>query len=318
MASNELCANDDGSRSSSPGFSDHSRRSCNRQRSRSRGVRANHQAPKCKPMPIARGSIGRLLASTAAPLRSLPVLKEAPVISIKPPPPQYAGPSRSAPSPMSLQGPPRRKAPAPPAAAPPPRRPEPPDLNGYTLPRVAVFDLDETCWDHLGLDLQRYRFSPPFTWSAAHETVIDSKGQRVLVFRELRAVLMGLYQAGVVLAVASHDQRPEWCREVMHAYVLDSELGLTWGDITDEELVVIRSDGEYWTNKSLHLRDICKHLHQCRFQDLLFFDDNKNICKQAASLGVTAVQVKGGISLTHLYEGLKEHKRHHSPGYGFR
>jgi len=104
----------------------------------------------------------------------------------------------------------------------------------------------------------------------------------------------------------------------MHAYVLDSELGLTWGDITDEELVVIRSDGEYWTNKSLHLRDICKHLHQCRFQDLLFFDDNKNICKQAASLGVTAVQVKGGISLTHLYEGLKEHKRHHSPGYGFR
>eukprot|EP00971_Amphidinium_carterae_P051972 1022957-Amphidinium_carterae.1 len=36
---------------------------------------------------------------------------------------------------------------------------------------------------------------------------------------------------------------------------------------------------------------------------------------EAASLGVTAVQVKGGISLTHLYEGLKEHKRHHSPGY---
>lgn len=183
-------------------------------------------------------------------------------------------------------------------------RVETPSLEGFSLPRVAVFDLDETCWNHFGLD-HKPPFKPPFSWCDEKRTVIDSGGKVVKMFPDLAAVILALHEAGVVLAVASHDTKPAWCSEVMDCFHLNDD-GLTWGSLIPNELRIINCSSKYWPGKQNHLRDIIAAIPggPCEFSDLLVFDDSKSVCKQAISLGAKAVRCNGGISVHRLFEGL--------------
>jgi len=327
------------SESSSPGFapspvrrgrspsitSEDSSRS--RSRSHERGARAvqlvpnaatlgsSSTRPQSKPMPknpAPKGSIGRMLRGGGLQVRDD---RDRPAIGSRvPPPANYERMAGLPPLPPTGASSSRsRTVPPDVVATRRPPRPSPPDLRsmGLYLPKVAVFDLDQTCWSHTGLDLSKYKFAPPFRWSPDRDTVVDSNDRAVEIFSELSAVLLGLYQAGVKLAIASHDQKPQWCQQVMDAYVMDLDSGMKWGDAFDDPaLVVIRSDGQYWTSKEAHLRDICEFFSPpLSWQDVLFFDDTKSIVKQAKNLGCTAVHVPHGVSIAHLRSGLQEHQR---------
>merc|ERR1712151_52896 len=78
-----------------------------------------------------------------------------------------------------------------------------PSLDGFDLPKVAVFDLDATCWNHYGLDHKESKnklaFSPPFRWVAETRQVCDSAGKEVKIFPDLPKVLLALHQAGVAI-----------------------------------------------------------------------------------------------------------------------
>jgi len=196
----------------------------------------------------------------------------------------------------------------PPALSAVPQLPATPvSSDRFCVPRVAVFDLDETCWNHFGLD-HKPPFRPPFGWSAVTGQVLDSVGSPVRIFPELRSVLLSLHQAGVKIAVASHDTKPAWCRQVMDSYVLDEAVGLTWGHLVEEDLQVIRCTGVYWPGKKQHLADIRERAPggPCEFKDMLVFDDSKKICSEAANLGAVAVRChQGGITMAKLQQGLQ-------------
>lgn len=183
---------------------------------------------------------------------------------------------------------------------------EPLNLEGFNLPKVAVFDLDETCWDHFGLD-HKPPFRPPFCRCATRDAIVDSAGREVKIFPELRQVLLSLHYAGVTLAVASHDGKPDWCRQVMDCFVLDHSTSLTWGQLVPEELTFIKCSGEFWPGKTAHLRCIRENLPEgpCEFGEMLMFDDSKSVCKQASTLGAVGVRCLGGISVARLMEGLR-------------
>lgn len=183
-----------------------------------------------------------------------------------------------------------------------------PDLQGFKLPRVAVFDLDETCWKHYGLDLAQPQFRPPFRWCSETRQVLDTAGRHVKIFPELPQVLLALHQAGVTIAVASHDGKPRWCCEVMDCLVLDEDTGLTWGSLVPEELRIIKCSGEFWPGKTAHIRHIVENLPggPCEFDEVLMFDDSKSVCSSVGKvLGVVAVRCVGGVSIARLKEGLK-------------
>lgn len=171
------------------------------------------------------------------------------------------------------------------------------------LPKVAVFDLDETCWKHVGLDCKKPKFVAPFAWCEAARKVLDSKGTPVNMYPELVSVLLTLHQAGIAIAVASHDGKPAWCREVMDSQQLE-DTGLTWGQLVRPDLTVISWTGAYWPKKQKHLQDICERL-PCTFGDMIFFDDSKSICAHSADLGVIAVRCMSGVTLAKLEEALQ-------------
>eukprot|EP00928_Gymnodinium_smaydae_P011486 TRINITY_DN1422_c2_g1_i2.p2 TRINITY_DN1422_c2_g1~~TRINITY_DN1422_c2_g1_i2.p2 ORF type:complete len:543 (+),score=125.80 TRINITY_DN1422_c2_g1_i2:145-1773(+) len=179
----------------------------------------------------------------------------------------------------------------------------------FDLPRVAVFDLDDTCWKH-GLDRKPFK-GPPFTWSDAHGTLVDSGGAPVRFLADLGAVLLSLHRAGVQLAVASHNAHADWCGEVMDKFVLDESEGLCWGDIVPSELRIIEWEGKYWPQKTEHLRDIQTALADSPdgppdFDDMIFFDDGKKVCREVEDqLGMVAVRCPDGISMAKLKEALE-------------
>merc|ERR1712066_568195 len=99
--------------------------------------------------------------------------------------------------------------------------------------------------------------------------------------KDLRQILLSLNAYGVTLAVASHDGKPVWCREVMDNYILDGSSGLCWGDLVQDELTIINYNSPYWPGKQQHLKDIRERVPDCEFGEMLIFDDSKSICKQA-------------------------------------
>jgi len=191
----------------------------------------------------------------------------------------------------------QRQWPAPPARfeGPIPRLEDP-------VPLVAVFDLDETCWSHFGLDHKADKFQPPFRWCEQGRCVVDSADKPVMIFPELPAVLLALSQAGVQLAVASHDTQAAWCGEVMDSFMLNDHL--RWGDLVPEHLRIISCSGKHWPGKANHLSEIRERCG-CEYSDMLFFDDGRGNCQTAMKLGAAAVRCQGGITIGKLWEGLQ-------------
>ena len=69
--------------------------------------------------------------------------------------------------------------------------------------RLVIFDCDRTLWDHDDVSTLR----PPFRRVEA-DAVVDSRGERVHLFRGVRDVLETLRQRGLLISIASWN-RPE-------------------------------------------------------------------------------------------------------------
>eukprot|EP00929_Paragymnodinium_shiwhaense_P029981 TRINITY_DN17071_c0_g1_i1.p1 TRINITY_DN17071_c0_g1~~TRINITY_DN17071_c0_g1_i1.p1 ORF type:complete len:422 (-),score=67.14 TRINITY_DN17071_c0_g1_i1:8-1273(-) len=172
------------------------------------------------------------------------------------------------------------------------------------LPQVAIFDLDDTVWKG-ALDAKPLRV-PPFSWCDTRCSVVDSKGTPVVVARDLETILLALYNAGVQLAVASHNGSRDWCCQVMDCFPLGNS-GLTWGEVVPDELRVISWSGKHWPGKGQHLKDIREKFPggPCEFQDMIFFDDGKKVIAEAWKLGAVGVRCQDElISVKHVKEAV--------------
>merc|ERR1712032_1105753 len=185
-------------------------------------------------------------------------------------------------------------------------RDDPPDLAalGIPLPRVVIFDLDDTCWRQ-ALDRKGFK-GAPFRWDPTCKTVLDTRSTPVRLYPEVPSVLLALRQAGVQVAVASHNSRPAWVSEVIDKIVVDEEVGLVWGQLVPEELRVVEWRGKYYPTKNEHIREICARLPAgpCSPTEAVIFDDSKQACTGASAMGVTAVRCMDGMSISHLLAGV--------------
>lgn len=176
-----------------------------------------------------------------------------------------------------------------------------PSLEDLSLPRVVVFDLDETCWKH-GLDRKGAKGSP-YSWCPSRRCIVDAGGVSLTVFPDLVPILMSLSQACVPIGIASHNSKPAWCFEVMDKFYLDSTSDHTWGDLVPEKLRVINCESTHWPLKAQHLKEIAANAG-CTLKEMVYFDDGKKICHDAEAIGVTAVRTPDGITLPLFMEAM--------------
>ena len=129
--------------------------------------------------------------------------------------------------------------------------------------------------------------------------MVDGRGQQLVLFDEVPAVMAELRSASIDIALASRTGEPAWLQciaKLMRFDVDGSEMSL-WDCATYHEI--------YPGDKLRHFRAIAEK-SGVACSSMLFFDDeqrNANVCQ----LGVTFVNADGGVDVNMLVRGLEKY-----------
>ncbi len=152
-------------------------------------------------------------------------------------------------------------------------------------PKLVVFDLDFTLWDCGGLwvDCTDYPFR-----REDDGQVVDSSGRAFRLYEEVSLILNRLESEGIEMALASRTSQPSWARDLLGL--------LEVGDRFSYQEIFPGS-------KVAHFENIAaaSDLH---YSEMLFFDDEHRNVHEVGRMGVKCVEVKHGMSLAVLDEGL--------------
>ncbi|MEM9281368.1 MAG: magnesium-dependent phosphatase-1 [Verrucomicrobiota bacterium] len=144
-------------------------------------------------------------------------------------------------------------------------------------PKLVVFDLDFTLWNCGGLwvDCVDYPFS-----SSASGKVMDSSGRSIRLYEEVPAIIEELQSEGVSLALASRTSQPSWAIELLQLMGIRD-----WFQY--EEI--------YPGSKVAHFESLAAR-SRLKFAEMLFFDDEDRNIREVSKLGVSCLEVRGGLN----------------------
>jgi magnesium-dependent phosphatase 1 len=142
---------------------------------------------------------------------------------------------------------------------------------------VFVFDLDFTIWN--AGDTFCSETSPPYFWN--DEQLFDQQGRWIRLYPDSVEILKRLKKAGKILAVASRTNEPDWARQLLQLFDIEK-----YFDIMEI----------YPGSKVTHLKNIQEKVG-CRFEQILFFDDEILNIEENKSIGVICIWVKNGITI---------------------
>eukprot|EP01063_Lacrimia_lanifica_P001653 TRINITY_DN10852_c0_g1_i1.p1 TRINITY_DN10852_c0_g1~~TRINITY_DN10852_c0_g1_i1.p1 ORF type:complete len:218 (+),score=36.35 TRINITY_DN10852_c0_g1_i1:63-716(+) len=175
----------------------------------------------------------------------------------------------------------------------------------YTLPRVICFDVDFTLWP-FWVDTHR---DPPYKQQPCGR-VVDAEGRCCALYpdvprilRELRALPAA---ARPVLAFASRTSAPEWLEDLAKVTRLGD--ALTMWDAPDHREI-------YPGSKLRHFRKIAAATGVAP-HEMLFFDDEVGSNRDVLQLGVKFVEVKNGMNVSLLHQGLRWYAERHGQTEG--
>ncbi|KAJ2962931.1 hypothetical protein NQZ79_g1946 [Umbelopsis isabellina] len=149
------------------------------------------------------------------------------------------------------------------------------------LPRLIVFDLDDTLWKY-EVDCT---YGPPFKYDRKNKVVVDCRGNPVELFRDVLEIF-ALIQTfpDTQIAIASRTTTPDWAAQVLKLYTVN-ELGSLYSMCSAFEM--------YDQSKTKHFRRIHQKTH-IDYKDMLFFDDNPmNLCVEPMGVSVAMLDYDG-------------------------
>ncbi|XP_006812625.1 magnesium-dependent phosphatase 1-like [Saccoglossus kowalevskii] len=156
------------------------------------------------------------------------------------------------------------------------------------LPKLIVFDLDETLWP-FWVDTH---FDPPFQ-KTSDGKVVDSNNDVMRIHKDVPAILKQIQDREIQIAAASRTDYPTGAKTLLKLYDID----------------------QYFNYKEIYPG--CKRKHFEKFhkasgvayEDMLFFDDEARNIRDISKIGVTSIYVDYTVGLTVkvLEEGLQKH-----------
>jgi len=169
--------------------------------------------------------------------------------------------------------------------------------EGGEVPRLVVFDLDDTVWFP-----EMYMISgAPFTKEDGR--VYDRRGTEVRVYPAAAAALELVHKdprfGETKVAFASRSNKREWCFDCMR--LLEVGSGLSILDTSSQTEI-------YSGSKRAHFAEIRKR-SGVPFNEMLFFDNERLNITEVSQLGVTCLYTPGGMSEGFWAEGLDLYAR---------
>lgn len=150
---------------------------------------------------------------------------------------------------------------------------------------MIVFDLDFTLWDCGGLwvDCARYPFR-----KLPDRRVVDGNDRHLRFYQEVPDILDEIEKLGCETALASRTEKPGWARELLGFLGRSNHFDY---------------DEIYPGSKIAHFESLKKRTG-IEWNRMLFFDDEPRNIEEVGRLGVTCVEVRGGMDLELFREGL--------------
>ncbi|KAK3284815.1 hypothetical protein CYMTET_7559 [Cymbomonas tetramitiformis] len=165
-----------------------------------------------------------------------------------------------------------------------------------SLPKLVVFDLDDTLWSpEMWLCA-----GPPFTKNNSTKAVCDRSGTEIQLIGASREILHELATnekwRDSRVGYASRTDREDWARECLQMIEV--------GDSITMDQVARPLQEIFPGKKTTHF----KNLHETSripLADMIFFDNEHRNCKDVSALGVTCVYTPDGMTKRNWEEGLK-------------
>jgi magnesium-dependent phosphatase 1 len=169
------------------------------------------------------------------------------------------------------------------------------------VPKVAVFDLDDTLWAP-----EMWLLSgSPFRKDQATGRVYDQAGEHVYLFDEAKEVLAMLYEKhkdDVQIAYASRTEYPDWARSCLKLIEV-----IRQGDTIVTMRDVMSTAEIYPGNKISHFKKIQKTTG-IPFEDMAFFDNEYRNIADVSKLGVTCVYTPDGMDWESWNKAVKQYR----------
>ena len=170
--------------------------------------------------------------------------------------------------------------------------------SSHLLPKLVVYDLDDTIWFP-----ELYMIAgAPFKKDVSTKTIKDASGTEIAVYPAARESMRLIAQTseafrkrGTKIAVASRTHRGNWAHELMELFEFDDCPSLKdWISHVD-----IASG-----TKMRHFERI-RQASGVAYDDMLFFDNERDNCVDVAPLGVTCIHCPSGMSQDAWERGLR-------------
>ena len=156
--------------------------------------------------------------------------------------------------------------------------------NGKSLPKLVVFDLDETLWPFWCISLVK----KPINKCTKTGRVKGSDGEIVSLYQGAHNLIHTLHTHGLTLGIASKTPVGGFANEVLAA--LNVKEYFSYAVMTPRR-------------KTYHFQELSKQ-SAVDYEDMLFFDDNRGNIYDSNGLGVTSVYIEDGLTLEHVVDGL--------------
>lgn len=146
------------------------------------------------------------------------------------------------------------------------------------MEKLVVFDLDFTIWDAGGTWCDHT--NPPYKKKG--DFVEDSLGRKIMLYPEVMPILWSLRRNKISTAIASRTGEPSWARQLLSLFEI--------ADFFDYKEIYPGSKIQHFTR--------LREQSGISFENMVFFDDEEPNIQDVGSLGVYAVLVCNGISLS--------------------
>lgn len=143
-------------------------------------------------------------------------------------------------------------------------------ITGARLPKIAVFDLDHTCWPFA---VDSYQYVPPYHFYQGK--LVDNNNQEIKSYPDFPKIFQMLQSNSIKVAVASRTTYPSGAYRLLDL--------LDWNKYINYYQI-------YPGKKTKHFQKI-KEESGFDYQEMIFFDDEERNIVDVGALGVYAVYV---------------------------
>ena len=159
------------------------------------------------------------------------------------------------------------------------------------LPKCLVFDLDGCLWEPEMYELLYGTGGAPFSLCSDGD-LKDKSGNDIILIGDVRKIMHELKTdskwSNTLVAIASKCNEPNWAGECLDKFEIGDKIKLR--SVFHPDLIEV-----YFGNKQNHLKTIAKK-SKISLQDMIFFDNQMDNCRDVAAIGVTVSYTPNGVT----------------------